>query len=75
MPVFPIMFLKLLVTTNLEYDETFPDSFWERFWLNHLDKIEFEEVAIFLSQITFNFLQKYIFSRDDFKEPYLFISV
>ena len=28
------------------YDETFPSSFWEIFWLNNLDKIEFEEVEI-----------------------------
>ena len=44
MPLFPIMFLNLFVTTNLEYDETFPGYFWERFWLNHLDKFKFEEV-------------------------------
>ena len=44
MPLFPIVFLKLLVTTIHENDEKFPGSFWEIFWLNHIDKIEFEEV-------------------------------
>ena len=58
MPLFPIMFLKLLVTTNLEYDETFLGSFWEIFWLNHLDKVEFEEVERIRKEILCGYIKQ-----------------